>query len=59
MQGILWNIPDVVQMVALVIAAFSILATMTPNKSDDKIMEMLLKGINLVGGNFGKAKNPD
>ncbi len=59
MQTILWNIPEVVQMIALIISAFAILATLTPNKSDDKIMNMLLKGINMLGANLGKAKNPD
>lgn len=41
------------------IGAFSVLATMTPNKSDDKIVQFLADLVNFFGGNLGKAKNGD
>lgn len=40
-----------------VIGAFAVLATFTPNKFDDKIIQFILDFINFLGGNFGKAKN--
>jgi len=43
---------------ALVTAATAITA-LTPTKSDDKVIGMLLKVLNLVAGNVGKNKNAD
>jgi len=40
-----------------VIGAFAVVATMTPNKTDDKIVQLILDGVNFLGGNLGKAKN--
>ena len=40
--------------------AFAILARFTPNTTDDKIVQMMLDGINFMGMNHGKAANkPD
>jgi len=47
------NIPQLLQLVG----AASIVATMTPNKTDDKIVQWILDAINFLGGNLGKAKN--
>lgn len=41
------------------IGSFALLSTLTPNKSDDKIVEALLKLVNFFAGNFGKSKNLD
>jgi hypothetical protein len=38
---------------------FSFLATITPNGSSKKIVLGILKVINFLGCNFGKAKNRD
>ena len=35
------------------------IATITPNKSDDMIVDTLLKIINFLGANFGAAKNEE
>jgi len=43
---------------ALVTAAAGI-AAITPTKSDDKIIGIILNIINVIGLNFGKAKNAD
>ena len=40
-----------------IIGAFAIIATLTPNTSDDKIVEWILKAVNFAGGNIGKASN--
>ena len=40
-----------------VIGAFSMIAALTANETDDKIVNYILKAINLLGFNFGTAKN--
>ena len=40
-----------------VIGVFSVVATMTKNKSDDKIVQLILDGVNFLGANLGNAKN--
>lgn len=40
-----------------VIGSAAIVATLTPNKSDDKIVQKALSIINFIGANVGKAKN--
>lgn len=52
---VLSHIPQLLE----VIGAFALIATMTPNKTDDEIINKLLKFINFVGANFGKSKNAD
>ena len=39
------------------VGGFASLASLTPNKTDDRIIQMILDVINFLGGNFGKAKN--
>jgi len=49
---------DTVGAIALqVIGVAALVATMTPNDTDNKIVDALSKIINLIGANFGKAKN--
>ena len=40
-----------------VVGSFAMIASLTPNKVDDKIGQVLLDVINFMGANFGKAKN--
>ena len=40
-----------------IIGSAAIIATLTPNKSDDRIVQWLLDIVNFVGANVGKAKN--
>ena len=42
-----------------VIGAAAIIATLTPNKSDDAIVAWILKIVNFLGANVGKAENKD
>lgn len=57
MAGILEFIPDIIKILGLLVSAFAILATMTKNESDNVVADKLLKGINVLAGNFGKSKN--
>lgn len=40
-----------------VVGTFSAIAVVTPNKADDRIVQVLLDIINFLGANLGKAKN--
>ncbi len=40
-----------------VVGAFSLIATQTSNTADNVISDFLLKVVNGLGGNWGKAKN--
>ena len=40
-----------------VVGAFALIATKTPNKSDDKIVQFFLDLFNFMGANAGKAAN--
>lgn len=49
---------DVIFQIALsIVGCFSLIATLTPNESDNKVADALLKIVNFLGANFGKAKN--
>jgi len=40
-----------------IVGGFALLATKTPNKVDDRILQVVLDVINFLGANLGKAKN--
>lgn len=42
-----------------VIGAASVIATKTPNKSDDEVMQKVLSVVNILGMNVGKARNAE
>ena len=51
------NYVEIISAAASIIGGFAIIASMTPNKSDDRIVQMLLDIVNFLGANFGKASN--
>jgi len=48
---------DIVQLVLAFVGIASTIATLTPNKTDDKAVQFVLDIINMLGMNVGKAKN--
>ncbi len=40
-----------------VVGSFALVASKTPNKSDDRIVQVILDVVNFLAANFGKAKN--
>jgi hypothetical protein len=40
-----------------IVGAFSLIATLTPNKTDNEIMDWVMKAVNFLGANIGKAEN--
>jgi len=57
MDKILGYIKEYYDFALALVGAFAILATITANKTDNKIINFLLKLINAIGMNIGKAKN--
>jgi len=57
MDWVLGNTGNILDIILRVVGIFSVIATMTPNESDNKIADSLMKFINLLGGNFWKASN--
>jgi hypothetical protein len=56
-QTIIDNKDNIIKIVTGVITIATVIATMTPNDSDNKIIKKILDIINAFGFNFGKAKN--
>ena len=59
MEWLLANWENVIGIATSCVGAFAIIATMTPNPQDDKIVSQLYKFINFLGANFGKSKNKE
>jgi|TARA_R110002051_G_scaffold215415_1_gene279905 hypothetical protein len=57
MDWIIANWGQITQIIVSVVGVAAIIATMTPNSSDNKAVDFLLNIVNAVGGNVGKAKN--
>ena len=51
------NYVSILSAVASIVVGFAVIASLTPNKSDDRIVQMILDVVNFLGANFGKAKN--
>ena len=58
-QEFLDNINPWYAVITSVIGTFATIATMTPNETDNKIVDALYKLINLLGMNKGKAADKD
>ena len=51
------NYMQILSAVGGIVGGFAVIASMTPNKSDDRVVQMILDMVNFLGANFGKAKN--
>jgi len=56
-QQVMDNWDSILMAVGSIVGGFSVLATMTPNSADNKVVDMIMRVINLLGANVGKAKN--
>ena len=56
-NAILAALPQYVEILIQVVGAFSLVAILTPNTSDNAIADFLFKLVNTLGANFGNAKN--
>ena len=57
MSVITSNYVAILSAVASIVGGFAVIASLTPNKSDDRIVQMILDVVNFLGANFGKASN--
>jgi len=58
-SGIITKILEYLPIVTSVIGTFAVIATLTPNKVDNRIAQILMDLVNFLGGNLGKAKNAE
>jgi hypothetical protein len=54
-QSLNWE--PIVGIALQAVGLFSLIATQTSNAADNVIADFLLRVVNFLGGNFGKAKN--
>ena len=57
MEFIQNNWEQILTGVTSVVGGFSILATLTPNQSDNRVVDVIMQVINLLCSNVGKIKN--
>ena len=57
MDWIIANWGQITQIIVSVVGVAAIVATLTPNSSDNNAVDFLLNIVNALGGNVGKAKN--
>jgi len=53
----IFDVEQLVPIALMTIGLFSSVATVTPNKSDNKVAQGILDFINALAMNFGKAEN--
>lgn len=51
------NLPQYLEVLTQVVGTFALVATLTPNTSDNAIADFLAKVVNFFAGNFGKSTN--
>tara|TARA_B110000211_G_scaffold220337_1_gene266891 strand:+ start:156 stop:344 length:189 start_codon:yes stop_codon:yes gene_type:complete len=51
------NITSLLEIIIQVIGIASMVATLTPNESDNKAVDFVLNVVNMLGANIGKASN--
>ena len=51
------NITALLEIIIQVIGIASMVATLTPNESDNKAVDFVLNVVNMLGANIGKASN--
>ena len=59
MQEFFAAFPVWLQALITVVTACTAITAITPTKTDDKYIDLVLKALNFLAGNFGKNKNAD
>jgi len=57
MDWIIENGNAILEIALQVVGAFSVIASLTPNTTDNKVADALMRIINTLGFNIGQAKN--
>ena len=53
------NIPEILQILTLIVALAASIAALTPTPKDDGIVKKIRKVVDFLALNFGNAKNRD
>jgi len=59
MQEFINNLPDWLQALSVFVTGATAITAITKSKSDDKYINIVLKVLNFLAGNFAKNKNKD
>jgi len=57
MDWIFENSSSLIDIALKIVGSFAVIASLTPNVTDNKIADVLLRIINTLGFNIGNAKN--
>ena len=57
MDWLLANAGAVFQILTGIVGVAAVVATLTPNESDNEVIQKILDFVNLLGANFGNARN--
>lgn len=57
MDWIFENGSSLIEIALKIVGSFAVIASLTPNVTDNKIADVLLRIINTLGFNIGNAKN--
>ena len=57
MEWLTSNGAQIIELIVQIVGVASLVATLTPNESDNKAVDFILNIINMLGANIGRAKN--
>ena len=57
MDWLVANASSLLELIVQVVGVAALVATLTPNDSDNKAVDFILNIVNLLGGNVGRSKN--
>ena len=56
-NALITNLPSYIEIIVETIGVFALVATLTPNTSDNAIVDFLLRLVNFGAANVGQSKN--
>jgi len=59
MENVLNYIPDIIQVLTLIVTAAAVIASATKTPKDDSVIKKIRKVVDFLALNFGGAKNKD
>lgn len=59
LNWVISNVDWLLESAMMIVGGFAVVATQTPNESDNKVLQLMLSLINFFGANIGKAANSE